>query len=393
MKNSLNIPEKCKVGFNLRPSTYTGFLGYIIMHDGTKWRKEESWESWRTKYITEEDLEIAKKDSFLSARAAYKNQYEHYKLEMSKPEFNSNRCSYYPYEIISKITDVEEFYKFHKCDDIDTYTYHNHTESADPKIKPIEFDNEPLEGFVLNKKVGGNTGGWNPRQTYCRVYDPRGWEFEITIPNLLYILETTNSIKGKGLEGKFVYSWSGKDLVLLPEDSKEYQESVEFSKTLKLKVSKKELVPGRIYLCADGSEKIFITEGYEKNWREDVKNVLWFKDIHHKTLQSVGIGSVKKHIGEDLDFANTYSQLEKYPNYSSSSKFVPFSIEDCKNSYNTISVYEEVGSKYKKLGRLKYTPSYRSGSFISITLGKENFSSKEEFIKKYPKLWQQKTMN
>ena len=75
----------------------------------------------------------------------------------------------------------------------------------DNKIEPQEFSNEPTSGFVLNKKVGGYDTGWNHRQTYTRVYDPRGFEFEITIPNLLYILENANSIKGKGLEGDFIY--------------------------------------------------------------------------------------------------------------------------------------------------------------------------------------------
>jgi hypothetical protein len=49
--------------------------------------------------------------------------------------------------------------------------------------------------------------------TYCRVYDPRGFEFEISIPNLLYILQECTSTKGKGLDGEFVYAWDGKDLV------------------------------------------------------------------------------------------------------------------------------------------------------------------------------------
>ena len=86
----------------------------------------------------------------------------------------------------------------------------------DKKIDPIEYDNEPTEGFVLNKNVGGYAYHWDARKSYIRVFDPRGFEFEITLPNLLYILENTNSIKGKGLDGKFVYGWDGKDLVLVP---------------------------------------------------------------------------------------------------------------------------------------------------------------------------------
>lgn len=91
-------------------------------------------------------------------------------------------------------------------------------------IEPEEFDNEPVSGFVLNKKVGGYAYYYDVRQTYVRVYDPRGFEFEITIPNLIFILENTSSIKGKGLEGEFVYGWDGKELVLIPTSSPDYIE-------------------------------------------------------------------------------------------------------------------------------------------------------------------------
>lgn len=96
----------------------------------------------------------------------------------------------------------------------------------DEKIPNEIYDNEPTEGFVLNKKVGGveECWGWDPRKTYTRVYDPRGFEFEITVPNLLWILENCNCIKGKGLEGEFVYGWDGKELLLVPVDSADYKE-------------------------------------------------------------------------------------------------------------------------------------------------------------------------
>jgi len=154
MQTNIFLPSKIKVGFNLREDTYTGKLGYIIYFDGKVWRKEGSWENWRQK--------VGQK---ISVRAD------------------------------------------------GSWTQRELT--VEDGVEPLEFDNTPIEGFVLNKKAGGNRYSWNPRQTYCRVYDPRGFEFEITIPNLLYILENTNSIKGKGLEGKFIYGWQGKDLILI----------------------------------------------------------------------------------------------------------------------------------------------------------------------------------
>lgn len=97
----------------------------------------------------------------------------------------------------------------------------------DEQIEPIEFDNVPTSGFVLNKSVGGARASydWNVRNEYIRVYDPRDFEYEISVPNLLYILRECNCYKGKGLEGNFVYAWWGTELVLLPEDSEDYKSS------------------------------------------------------------------------------------------------------------------------------------------------------------------------
>jgi hypothetical protein len=106
----------------------------------------------------------------------------------------------------------------------------------DDKIEPQEFSNEPTSGFVLNKKVGDYVSDWNHRQAYVRVYDPRNFEFEITIENLLYILENASSIKGKGLEGDFVYGWNGKDILLMPVESPDY---IELAKLNDLRHEKK----------------------------------------------------------------------------------------------------------------------------------------------------------
>lgn len=132
----------------------------------------------------------------------------------------------------------------------------------DKKIEPVEYKNEPMSGFVLNKKVGGYKSDWNFRQAYVRVYDPRDFEFEITIPNLLFILENTNSIVGKGLEGEFVYGWHGKDLLLIPAASALYAEQKAFTK--KVQAAKRfktdELIPGMIYSDKNDERYVFINK-------------------------------------------------------------------------------------------------------------------------------------
>lgn len=128
----------------------------------------------------------------------------------------------------------------------------------DKKIDVLEFDNIPTEGFVLNKKVGGTRYDWNVRDTKCRVFDPRGFEIEIDIPNLLYILENTSSIKGKGLEGNFIYAWDGKDLVLIPENAPEYKEMMNFTTIQSNKVSSKDLVVNGVYFTKKQEEYIYL---------------------------------------------------------------------------------------------------------------------------------------
>lgn len=130
----------------------------------------------------------------------------------------------------------------------------------DEKIDPVEFANEPTTGFVLNKGIGGprQSYGWNPRNEWIRVYDPRGFEFEISVANLIFILQECSAIKGKGLEGEFVYSWDKADLVLLPVNSQEYQKSVNFGILSKKKVNLRSMKPGYLYLNKDSEKLMYL---------------------------------------------------------------------------------------------------------------------------------------
>lgn len=127
-------------------------------------------------------------------------------------------------------------------------------------IDPVEYDNVPTSGFTLNKKVGGYVNHWsNFRNAYVRVYDPRGFEFEISVQNLLYILENTSSIKGKGLEGEFVYCWDGPDLVLIPTSSPDYAQLVSLNeKRFNGKIAAKDLIVGATYLTKNNLEVVYL---------------------------------------------------------------------------------------------------------------------------------------
>lgn len=155
----------------------------------------------------------------------------------------------------------------------------------DHNYVPEEYENEPMSGFVLNKKAGGYATGWNHRKTYIRVYDPRGFEVEISVENHLYILEHTNSIVGKGLEGEFVYSWSGKNLVLLPVNAPEYvavKKEEEMIETQGFLTSKK-LKVGATYKTLDDSILVYLGkyDEYRYDWRNYYRAIKKSKPTFH----------------------------------------------------------------------------------------------------------------
>ena len=216
-----------------------------------------------------------------------------------------------------------------------------------------EFENVPTEGFVLNKKVG-DYSDWYHRQAYIRVYDPRNFEFEITVENLLYILENTSSIKGKGLDGQFIYGWEGKELILIPVNSPDYKEIQEYNKLLfnEEKIGARDLIKGYTYLTKDSEEWAYLGKfNYNnKKWnREDreytikKQNRFWFarkynwNDKEYITflqLSSIPKGKFIKVIDNTInkDYSKFIIKMENDTDYSA--------IDENKN------VFKEVNEGY-----------------------------------------------
>ena len=82
----------------------------------------------------------------------------------------------------------------------------------DKQINSNEFENTPTEGFMIHSNIKDK---WSQRQEYLSIYDPRGFEFEITIDNFIYIIQHCNIIN-TGIVGKLVYVWKGAELLLMP---------------------------------------------------------------------------------------------------------------------------------------------------------------------------------
>lgn len=223
----------------------------------------------------------------------------------------------------------------------------------DQSIPNEEFDNVPISGFVLNKRAGGveESYGWNTRKTYCRIYDPRNFEFEITIENLLYILENTNSIKGKGLEGDFVYGWSGKDLVLLPVESPDYKEITNYNNIVfnNESIRAKDLIIGATYLDKENKEYVYMGKydyfsvGYQWIENGEYKTSKYYKDVPY------GHFKINCKCINDLNYGKYYWFAYKYDNNEwrfcqyksiSKNKFITCVNTKCSDDY--ANIYEQM---------------------------------------------------
>lgn len=123
----------------------------------------------------------------------------------------------------------------------------------DKQIDSNEFENIPTEGFMIHSNIKDK---WSQRQEYLSIYDPRGFEFEITIDNFIYIIQHCNIIN-MGIVGKLVYVWKGADLLLMPTaDNTTYTELSKLQQSLFApKDQALELIPNKPYIIKVGSTR------------------------------------------------------------------------------------------------------------------------------------------
>lgn len=248
----------------------------------------------------------------------------------------------------------------------------------DKDIEPIEFDNVPFEGFVLNKKVGDYSTGWNYRQSYCRVYDSRDFEFEITIENLLYILENANSIKGKGLEGQFIYGWDGKDLILIPIESPDYKEIKEYNEIVHANncIKTKDLKIGATYMTKNNEQWIYMGRfDYWKTESERIKkntSISSWYDNYEYVYHDVNKGKYHFFMRERIYSWSDKADLELLTLKSLGNKFIDTISLECVENYAEL---------FDKLERLtEYSPLDKSkDEYILYTLDefKNKFNDKD----------------
>lgn len=167
---------------------------------------------------------------------------------------------------------------------------------GDKDIPKESLENIPTSGFMVNKQI--TRGGYRYRSEWVRISDPRGFDIEIPIENLIWILDYEGVVKGsKELTGEFVYSWLNEEkLILLPCDSDVYRDSKkETEKVIAAKISKSTLVPGALYKRSTYEEDVIFVGNFRvmKDYGNKFETVPLFSYGRKDLLCTVSISTLK----------------------------------------------------------------------------------------------------
>ena len=167
---------------------------------------------------------------------------------------------------------------------------------GDKDIPNESIENIPTSGFMVNKQI--TRGGYRYRSEWVRISDPRGFDIEIPVENLIWILDYEGVVKGsKELTGEFVYSWlNEKDLILLPCDSNAYKDSKrETEKIIDAKISKSSLVPGALYKRSTYEEDVIFVGHFKlmKDYGNKFETVPLFSSGKKDLLFTISLSSLK----------------------------------------------------------------------------------------------------
>lgn len=151
---------------------------------------------------------------------------------------------------------------------------------CDNDIPKMDLENTEITGFRILTSIKRNPYHFGDATEKVRIYDPRGFEFEITMSNLIFLFDHGNLIDLE-YKGKCVYSWNKGDLVLLPVNSIAYKKNTEKLELIHNKIKESEMVVGGSYSLKRSNEeliylgKYFYLKSYHycKN-KEELVNVL-----------------------------------------------------------------------------------------------------------------------
>lgn len=137
--------------------------------------------------------------------------------------------------------------------------YYGQNEAKD-KLPAQTYENKPMVGFKLGRNVRHGYG-WGQGNVKWRIEDPRGFELEITSPNLAQIMGFCTIEKGEILE-ECIWARLGAENILVPVSSDLYEASIRNTERMGKKASMRDLKIGDSAILQNGEEGVYYGSFY-----------------------------------------------------------------------------------------------------------------------------------
>jgi hypothetical protein len=132
--------------------------------------------------------------------------------------------------------------------------YYGRNEATD-KLPAQVFENKPLTGFKLGRNVSHGYG-WGQGNVKWRIEDPRGFELEITSPNLAQLMGFCTLEQGE-IQEQCIWARLGAENILVPVNSDVYANTVRNTERMSKKASLKDIGIGDTAILHNGDEGIY----------------------------------------------------------------------------------------------------------------------------------------
>lgn len=162
----------------------------------------------------------------------------------------------------------------------------------DKKITALALDNKPQKGLIINKGIKRHGYHFGSGRSMARIYDPRGFEFEVSVDNLIGIINQSNIDLSEIVE-ECVYAWAGTELILLPTNSEQYKSALIHTENKNSKISLKDLKVGQTYSLKN-SESLHVYIGHY-----EINNFL--NTDYNKIKAYINSSKAKKHVFYSLE--------------------------------------------------------------------------------------------
>lgn len=143
------------------------------------------------------------------------------------------------------------------------YGYDGRNEAED-KLPAQSYENKPMIGFKMGRSIRHGGGGWGQGNVKWRIEDPRGFELEITSPNLAQIMNFSTIEKGEILE-ECIWARLGAENILVPVDSDVYRATVRNTERMAKSASMKDINIGDHAVLQNGDEGTYYGAFYIAN--------------------------------------------------------------------------------------------------------------------------------